>query len=63
METAIELDANSWACFSPVEARRIMETFDIREAGWKNGRTRFSSLGLPRMSRRKRTQRSRRRMR
>lgn len=32
-ETAIELDAQSWACFSPVEARRIMQTFDIPEGG------------------------------
>jgi len=31
METAIELDTKSWACFSPVEARRIMQTFDIPE--------------------------------
>jgi len=33
METAIELDTASWACFSPIEARRIMQTFDIREGG------------------------------
>jgi len=31
METAIELDTKSWACFSPVEARRIMQTFGIPE--------------------------------
>ncbi len=29
MEAAIELDTNSWACFSPVEARRIMQAFEI----------------------------------
>lgn len=33
METAIELDTKSWACFSPVEARRIMQTFDLAEGG------------------------------
>jgi len=33
METAIELDTKSWACFSPVEARRIMQTFDIPAGG------------------------------
>lgn len=33
METAIELDTQSWACFSPVEARRIMQAFGIDEAG------------------------------
>jgi uncharacterized protein DUF6125 len=33
LQTAIELDAQSWACFSPVEARRIMQTFDIPEGG------------------------------
>jgi len=33
METAIELDTKSWACFSPVEARRIMQTFGIPAGG------------------------------
>ncbi len=33
METAIELDTQSWACFSPVEARRIIQTFDIPDGG------------------------------
>ncbi|MBI3761622.1 MAG: hypothetical protein HY260_07135, partial [Chloroflexi bacterium] len=33
METAIELDTRSWACFSPAEARRIMQAFDIGEGG------------------------------
>ena len=33
MEAAIELDTKSWACFSPVEARRIMQTFDIPGEG------------------------------
>ncbi len=33
MDTAIELDTRAWACFSPVEARRIMQTFDIPEHG------------------------------
>jgi hypothetical protein len=33
MEAAIELDTKSWACFSPVEARRIMQTFDIPRDG------------------------------
>jgi hypothetical protein len=33
METAIELDMRSWACFSPVEARRIMQTFGIPKDG------------------------------
>jgi hypothetical protein len=29
METAIELDTKSWGCFSPVEAKHIMQTFAI----------------------------------
>ncbi|MBX2990259.1 MAG: hypothetical protein KF749_03715 [Bacteroidetes bacterium] len=33
METAIELDTKSWACFSPVEGRRIMQAFGIPENG------------------------------
>jgi len=33
LETAIELDTNSWACFSPVEARRIMQAFGIGADG------------------------------
>ena len=33
MEAAIELDTKAWANFSPVEARRIMQTFDISEGG------------------------------
>jgi len=33
MATAIELDAGSWARFAAVEARRIMATFNIEEAG------------------------------
>ncbi len=31
--TAIELDTRAWECFSPVEARRIMQTFNIPERG------------------------------
>ncbi len=37
METAIELDTKSWACFSPVEARRIMQVFDIPEGEGLDG--------------------------
>jgi len=33
METAIELDTKSWSCFSPAEARRIMQTFGIETDG------------------------------
>jgi hypothetical protein len=33
IETAIDLDAHSWARFAAVEARRIMATFDIPSAG------------------------------
>ncbi len=33
MEAAIELDAQSWACFSPIEARRIMQAFNLPEDG------------------------------
>ena len=33
IETAIELDAASWARFAQVEARRIMATFNIPPAG------------------------------
>jgi hypothetical protein len=33
METAIDLDTKAWACFSPIEARRIMQTFDLPEGG------------------------------
>ena len=33
METAIGLDAEAWRCFSPVEAKRIMQTFGIPENG------------------------------
>ena len=33
METAIDLDTRAWACFSPVEARRIMQAFDIQPGG------------------------------
>lgn len=33
METAIALDTKSWTCFSPVEARRIMQAFGIPENG------------------------------
>ena len=33
METAIALDTASWACFSPVEAKRIMAAFHIAEGG------------------------------
>jgi hypothetical protein len=32
IDVAMELDARSWACFSPIEARRIVETFDICES-------------------------------
>lgn len=33
MDVAMELDAKAWACFSPAEARRIMQTFGIPEGG------------------------------
>ncbi len=33
LERAIELDTRSWACFSSVEARRIMQTFEIPADG------------------------------
>ncbi len=33
METAIELDTAAWACFSPSEARRIMQAFGIEADG------------------------------
>ncbi len=33
IDTAIELDARSWSCFSPVEARRIMQAFGIEDQG------------------------------
>jgi Family of unknown function (DUF6125) len=33
MDTAIVLDTRSWACFSPVEARRIIQAFEIPEGG------------------------------
>jgi len=33
MEQAIEMDARSWERFSPAEARRIMEAFDIPQSG------------------------------
>lgn len=33
LETAIDLDGRSWKRFAEVEARRIMETFDIPAAG------------------------------
>jgi len=33
LETAIELDTRAWACFSPLEARRIMQAFGIAEGG------------------------------
>jgi hypothetical protein len=33
METAVELDTQSWACFSPVEARRIVQAFGIEANG------------------------------
>ncbi len=33
LETAIELDTRSWENFSPVEAKRIMETFGIPAGG------------------------------
>jgi hypothetical protein len=33
IETAIELDTQSWARFSPIEAKRIMQAFDITEGG------------------------------
>jgi hypothetical protein len=36
METAIALDTKSWERFSPIEARRIMETFDIPADGGLN---------------------------
>jgi len=33
LETAMELDSEAWNCFSPVEAKRIMQTFGIDENG------------------------------
>ena len=33
LETAIELDTQAWNCFSPAEARRIMQTFGLDEQG------------------------------
>lgn len=33
METAIELDTQSWARFSPIEAKRIMQAFGIDQGG------------------------------
>lgn len=33
IETAIELDTHAWHSFSPVEARRIMQAFDLPESG------------------------------
>jgi hypothetical protein len=33
VETAIELDTQSWARFSPIEAKRIMQAFGIAEGG------------------------------
>ncbi len=33
LETAIEMDTRSWEQFSPIEARRIMQAFDIPENG------------------------------
>lgn len=33
LDTAIDLDAKSWARFSPVEAARIMQAFGIPEGG------------------------------
>ncbi len=33
MDTAIKLDTQSWARFSPIEAQRIMQTFGIEERG------------------------------
>lgn len=33
LDTAIALDTRAWACFSPVEARRIMQAFGIEPGG------------------------------
>jgi hypothetical protein len=33
LEAAIELDEAAWACFSPVEARRVMEVLDLAAGG------------------------------
>jgi hypothetical protein len=33
MATAMELDANSWARFAAVEARRILTTYEIKDGG------------------------------
>jgi hypothetical protein len=46
IETAIELDAKSWARFAPAEARRIMLTFDIPPAGGLPALERALSLRL-----------------
>jgi hypothetical protein len=33
LEKAIELDTQAWSCFSPVEARRIMQAFGLEANG------------------------------
>lgn len=33
LDKAIELDTQAWSCFSPVEARRIMQAFNIEANG------------------------------
>lgn len=33
MDTAVDMDRRAWACFSPVEARRIVKEFGIGDGG------------------------------
>jgi hypothetical protein len=33
LETAIALDTAAWACFAPIEARRIVQAFDLPASG------------------------------
>jgi hypothetical protein len=46
LDTAIELDTASWACFSPAEARRIKATFDLPDAGGLDALVRALSYRL-----------------
>lgn len=46
MEMAIELDTKSWACFAPIEARRIMQAFDVPEGAGLEGLEKAISLRL-----------------
>lgn len=46
MEAAVELDSRSWKRFAAPDARRIMTTFNIPEAGGLQGLERALSLRL-----------------